>query len=260
MNGMQGTDGNDTLTADGGSSVLYGQGGNDVMDGGDATDQLLGGHGDDTITGGGGHDQVDGDYAGGGGTGNDTIYLRDSHYDELFSCGGGTDSAQLDAGTTDVVTGSRLRDARPRVDRRGGGGGGGGDPSLKSIPPRPSPCPTSALQDVPDASRFVTLKTATKQLDGRRDQSRPVGSPALKRVSGPLRETVEDGDIVDQSPKAGTVLTAAWRAPYPRFDLTVYDEALDYKRHSAAPTELQEVQADAQRRSRAARSDSRRTT
>lgn len=227
VNGMQGTDGNDTLTGDGGSNGIYGQSGNDVIDGGDATDQLLGGPGDDTITGGGGHDQVDGDYAGGFDTGADTIYLRDGLYDQLLSCGGGADSAQLDAGTKDIVVGGDCE----TLDRgdAGGGGGGGTDPNLID-PTKTFTVPNFMPYEKKGRLRFVTLKTATKQLDSAAiNLDRKVRRVPLRLVKPSLRTKVEDGDIVTQLPQAGWVFTAALAAPYPRFDIAVYEEALDYK-------------------------------
>ncbi|MBJ7457771.1 MAG: hypothetical protein JHD02_01145 [Thermoleophilaceae bacterium] len=222
MNGMQGTDGNDTLTADSGSSVLYGKKGNDTMDGGDATDQLIGGEGNDTITGGGGHDQVDGDDASGVGAGNDTIFLRDSHFDELFSCGGGTDSAQLDAATTDIVTAVDCE----TLDRGSSAGGSAAetDPSKSFIVPNYRP------QRSGKKIRFKSLTEARRNIrDAGVNVQLQVKYVALKGVSAQLRERVEDGDIVAQSVAPGAILTVGIAPPYPELRVTVYREALDYR-------------------------------
>ncbi|MBI4897435.1 MAG: hypothetical protein HY827_03610 [Actinobacteria bacterium] len=227
---MQGTDGNDTLTADGGSSVLYGKGGNDVMDGGDATDQLLGGLGDDTITGGGGHDQVDGDNAGGGGTGNDTILLRDGHYDELFSCGGGTDSAQLDETATDVVTASDCE----TLDRGAftpGGGSGGSDPLAGVLDPTKSlTIPNFKPYKKGRTFRFTSIDNAKNQLDRSGvNLDLYMRRLPLTAVKSDFRKDIEDGEIFAQSLAPGSTVSSTLSKPYPQFQLSVYEEALDYK-------------------------------
>lgn len=240
MNGMQGTDGNDTLTADGGSSVLYGKGGNDVMDGGDATDQLIGGTGDDTITGGGGHDQVDGDNASGLGTGNDTILLRDGHYDELFSCGGGTDSAQLDESATDVVTASDCETLdrgafTPGGGTGGGGTGGGGTGAGDSLAGVLDPTKNLTIPDFRPYKkgrkfRFTSIDKAKKQLDDSGiNLDLRMRRVALSLVKSELRKDAEDGDVVAQPLAPGSTISSTLSKPYPHFQLSVYEEALDYK-------------------------------
>ena len=56
IEGLQGGDGDDTLTGDGGDNTLFGGGGNDTLIGGAGFDRLDGGSGDDTLTGGAGPD------------------------------------------------------------------------------------------------------------------------------------------------------------------------------------------------------------
>ena len=80
----------DVLTGGLGSNVLVGGIGNDVLDGLQGDDELDGGAGDDDLTGGSGIDQLR------GGLGGDRIGARDGAADTV-KCGGGTDTATLDA-------------------------------------------------------------------------------------------------------------------------------------------------------------------
>ena len=71
-----GTDGDDTIAAQGGSDTLFGDAGDDTLSGGDGRDILLGDSGDDTIYGGDGDDTLVGglgDDSLTGGTGSDTF-------------------------------------------------------------------------------------------------------------------------------------------------------------------------------------------
>src|SRR4029077_20091005 len=56
MEGIAGSNFNDTLTGDGNNNTLVGNGGNDSLDGGAGNDTLDGGAGDDTLQGGAGFD------------------------------------------------------------------------------------------------------------------------------------------------------------------------------------------------------------
>ncbi len=91
---ISGGAGADVLSGTTGTNILSGGGGNDVLDGAQGDDELDGGTGDDQLTGGSGADLLR------AGLGNDTVRSRDGASD-LVRCGGGTDSAVLDA-TDDV--------------------------------------------------------------------------------------------------------------------------------------------------------------
>jgi Ca2+-binding RTX toxin-like protein len=107
-----GTNGPDTLTGTAGANRLFGRGGNDtlrglggndLLDGGGGNDRLLGGAGADTLIGGKGNDSLVGGpgvnrYVGGAGA--DTISAANGRR-ETVNCGGGRDTATLDA--ADVV-------------------------------------------------------------------------------------------------------------------------------------------------------------
>jgi Ca2+-binding RTX toxin-like protein len=80
----------DTLTGSAADNELVGGRGNDTISGGDGNDGLSGGVGRDTLDGGAGRDDLN------GGSGNDTLKTQDGATDR-GDCGGGTDSAQVDA-------------------------------------------------------------------------------------------------------------------------------------------------------------------
>lgn len=88
----------------GGNDTIDGANGNDQLDGGEGDDTILGGGGDDVIVGGPGTDSLNGEGSGSGMyvsiAGNDTIDARDG-VREALSCGGGADTAIVDA--LDVV-------------------------------------------------------------------------------------------------------------------------------------------------------------
>jgi Ca2+-binding RTX toxin-like protein len=94
VEGIAGGGGDDVLSGTTGTNILSGGGGNDVLDGAQGDDELDGGAGDDQLTGGSGADLLR------AGLGNDSVRARDGASD-LVRCGGGTDSALLDA-TDDV--------------------------------------------------------------------------------------------------------------------------------------------------------------
>jgi Ca2+-binding RTX toxin-like protein len=87
------------VAADGGA-------GNDQLSGGSEADSFFGGSGNDTLTGGGGSDVLDGN------EGDDRLFARDMAGD-LVRGGAGTDSAQTDQVTVDVVDGVEALDATP---------------------------------------------------------------------------------------------------------------------------------------------------
>src|SRR5437667_149567 len=103
---LDGTSGDDQISALGGFDLVYGEGGNDTIDGGDGWDTIYGdgivpgeSDGNDTINGGAGYDDtVD------GGAGIDTLYFdaRDG------SAGITADFSQLTSGGTIVVAGATL--------------------------------------------------------------------------------------------------------------------------------------------------------
>ncbi len=62
-----GSQGNDTITVNGGVNVIDGQGGDDTISAGGGNDTVLGGEGNDTLNGDGGNDTLN------GGAGNDTL-------------------------------------------------------------------------------------------------------------------------------------------------------------------------------------------
>jgi Ca2+-binding RTX toxin-like protein len=126
---ISGGEGADTIETSGSNDTLSGGPGNDSLSGGLGDDVLDGGEGDDTVDGWAGNDQVTGGpgrdtLLGDGSTayphGNDTILARDGETDSV-NCGGGADSAQVDA--ADVV-GECVTVDRPAVVAPGAGGGG----------------------------------------------------------------------------------------------------------------------------------------
>jgi Ca2+-binding RTX toxin-like protein len=131
----------------------------DTIDGGAGNDTIEGGHGDDTITGGPGRDTINAAPGSGscnflvcrGGSGNDTILVRDGEQDSV-TCGGGTDRVVADA--IDTIAGDCEAVERPAVEqtpppvpqrrgddtrapsRRGGGGGRGGRSAKRCVVPK----------------------------------------------------------------------------------------------------------------------------
>ncbi|MDO5630395.1 MAG: calcium-binding protein [Paracoccus sp. (in: a-proteobacteria)] len=97
IEGIVGSEGNDTLTGDSNVNLLAGAGGNDRLTGGAGNDTLLGGIGRDTVAGGNGNDLIEGGAGSDrltGGSGNDTLQGGDGH-DYLI---GGTGKDRLDGG------------------------------------------------------------------------------------------------------------------------------------------------------------------
>jgi Ca2+-binding RTX toxin-like protein len=80
----------DTITGSAAANELNGGSGNDTLSGGAGSDGLNGARGNDTLDGGPGIDAL------AAGPGNDTLRARDISADDV-SCGGGVDSALLDA-------------------------------------------------------------------------------------------------------------------------------------------------------------------
>jgi Ca2+-binding RTX toxin-like protein len=80
----------DTITGSAAANELNGGSGNDSLNGGGGSDGLNGARGNDVLDGGPGIDAL------AGGPGNDTLRARDISADDV-SCGGGVDSALLDA-------------------------------------------------------------------------------------------------------------------------------------------------------------------
>ena len=102
-----GSQGNDTMTVNGGVNILDGQGGNDTLNAGGGTDTVSGGDGADTLIGGTGNDLLN------GGTGNDTFTYTMGDGADTVDGGTGFDTLNI-TGTTgndtlDVVyTGTAL--------------------------------------------------------------------------------------------------------------------------------------------------------
>ncbi len=89
---IEGTDGDDTITASDGFNIIRGGEGNDTITGGDNLNFIYGGEGDDTITGGNGTNIIHGD------EGNDTItdgsgssYIDGGDGDDVIHAGEGND-------------------------------------------------------------------------------------------------------------------------------------------------------------------------
>lgn len=89
---IEGTDGDDTITAGDGFNIIRGGDGNDTITGGDNLNFIYGGEGDDTITGGNGTNIIHGD------EGNDTItdgsgssYIDGGEGEDIIHAGEGND-------------------------------------------------------------------------------------------------------------------------------------------------------------------------
>lgn len=119
---VRGQSGDDTFTAAPGTGALLavtadGGAGNDALTGADEADTFSGGSGNDTLTGGSGPDSLDGQ------DGNDALRARDGQGD-LVRGGTGSDSAQTDLTTVDVVDSIEALDAlqpvvTPPADTKG---------------------------------------------------------------------------------------------------------------------------------------------
>ena len=105
-----GTDGDDTIDAEGGYDIVMGGAGDDDLTGGEGNDFLRGGSGEDTLSGGEGGDTLR------GGSGDDELYggndddllMGDGGDDELY---GGAGDDTLDSGTgDDTLTGGEGSD------------------------------------------------------------------------------------------------------------------------------------------------------
>jgi len=82
IEGIEGCNGNDTLTGTDGANTIYGYDGNDMLYGNGGSDVIVGHFGNDTLSGGTGNDTLDGDSGNDtldGGTGNDTLYGDDEN-------------------------------------------------------------------------------------------------------------------------------------------------------------------------------------
>jgi Ca2+-binding RTX toxin-like protein len=95
IEGLRGSEYDDTLTGDGGINLLEGRGGNDRLYGLASDDTLLGGAGDDLLDGGAGADSMS------GGSGNDTYYVDNAQDVVTEAAGDGTD--QLFTGVSIVL-------------------------------------------------------------------------------------------------------------------------------------------------------------
>lgn len=87
---VTGTTKADTISGSAAANELNGSSGDDTLSGGGGSDGLNGARGNDTLDGGSGIDAL------AGGPGSDTLRARDISADDV-SCGGGVDSALLDA-------------------------------------------------------------------------------------------------------------------------------------------------------------------
>jgi Ca2+-binding RTX toxin-like protein len=99
-NGINGTDGNDTLLGGAQSDTIDGGNGNDTLWGNAGDDTLLGGAGDDTLYGEAGNDTLE------GGVGNDRLEGGAGGDTYKFAVGSGVDTIsdwEATAGNTDVV-------------------------------------------------------------------------------------------------------------------------------------------------------------
>ena len=116
---INGGNGNDTIDGAGGNDTIEGGNGNDVISGGDGTDTINGGNGNDLIDGGNGNDSIeggtgndridggDGNDAIDGGTGNDTVIGGAG--DDALSGGAGNDRLEGGFGA-DILTGGSGND------------------------------------------------------------------------------------------------------------------------------------------------------
>ena len=89
-----GSQGDDTITFNGGINVLDGQGGNDTINAGAANDIVRGGSGNDTLNGEAGADTLDGEEGNDtliGGAGNDTVDGGDGSDTVMYTIGDGAD-------------------------------------------------------------------------------------------------------------------------------------------------------------------------
>jgi len=94
--GIQGQDGDDTITGDAGNDHVSGGAGNDTLSGGDGNDTMDGGDGDDYIDLGAGDDNVTGD------EGNDTILPGDGS-DHVYGEEGSNHIILTNDGVFDIV-------------------------------------------------------------------------------------------------------------------------------------------------------------
>ncbi|SLN56759.1 Bifunctional hemolysin/adenylate cyclase precursor [Roseivivax jejudonensis] len=127
---VTGGGGNDTIDGDFGDDGVFGQDGDDVLDGGRGNDNIAGSVGNDAITGGSGRDSI------GGGEGNDSI-AGETGDDTI---GGGVGDDRIDGGAGDDVLAAGAGDdgiiGGAGNDTIGGSygsdsvGGGSGDDSL----------------------------------------------------------------------------------------------------------------------------------
>jgi Ca2+-binding RTX toxin-like protein len=160
---VTGTTKADTITGNAAANELNGGSGNDTLSGGGGSDGLNGARGSDTLDGGSGIDAL------AGGPGNDTLRARDISADDV-SCGGGVDSALLDASDQPhacetVSRGVGVATTSARVISRG--------VTLRLV------CP--AIEGV-RCTGTLTLRSGTSRVGGRSFSIAP-GSAANLRVA-----------------------------------------------------------------------------
>jgi hypothetical protein len=256
--------GADWLTGGPGPDRISGIGGPDAIDGGAGADVLSGGFGNDVLTGGPGGDDLDGGLQ--NDTVNARDGEADARVEcdgsSVVPGGAGTaDHAVIDAGL-DVAAESCETTDPPR-----GTGGGGGTPppaadadgdgvadARDNCPGVANPAQTNQdgdgvgdACDPVDVARTFTMPDLRpkKTKRGFEFVSRRKAEQLLERsginlhvrltrvpltgVQGAHRPSVDDDEVVRQSVKPGTRLTASGAPPYPSVTLLVYDEALDYR-------------------------------
>jgi Ca2+-binding RTX toxin-like protein len=130
--GFSGGFGNDEIHGGGGDDHLYGGGGDDRIYGDTGNDKLEGANGADIVDGGPGADQIYGDIGSCSFSCSfdaDTLLARDGERDTV-DCGGGADTAQVDAVDVVAFCASVDRAAAPATTPPGGAtpGGGGATP------------------------------------------------------------------------------------------------------------------------------------
>jgi Ca2+-binding RTX toxin-like protein len=148
--GFSGGFGNDEIHGGGGDDHLYGGGGDDRIFGDAGNDKLEGANGADTIDGGSGTDQLYGDIGSCSISCSfdaDTLLARDGERDTV-DCGGGADSAQVDAVDVVAFCASVDRAAAPA---------GGTPPGGGTVPIPPAAFSIVLALKVPGSVRVTTL-------------------------------------------------------------------------------------------------------
>jgi hypothetical protein len=187
-NVFAGATGDDVISGGAGDDSLYGGTGADRLDGGDGLDLLEGDDGDDHLTGGPGVDTFYGEAALYSYVGSDTIDARDGNQ-EYVHCGGGSDTAEIDA--NDFITGTLwgLDDACETVHTgapaAGPGGAAGGGLAILSA--RSGRAGRLVVRlSLPGAGRVAVAVSA--RLGGR--SARIARKRAAAAGAGPLRLTL----------------------------------------------------------------------